>query len=945
MRTQFQANTLWIALGTSFGTMLVITLLFSLVRPYNTVVYAPKIKYADRKHAPPPVGKGLFAWLSPIAKTKEDKLVEKVGLDAAVFLRFLKMCRNMFLVLSVFGCGILIPVHVETSYLHLPETIDPVTRALSSITPLNVSGNPIWSHVVASYLVDFTVIFFLWTNYRAIVRLKKNYFRSPEYVQSLSSRSIWLTDIPPADRTDEGILRVCDAIEQTSSLPRAAIARNVKELPQLIDEHSETVRKLESVLAKYLKDPDNLPLERPTIKPSKKDRRADNMEKVDAIDYLTNRIKDLEVEIKDVRESIDKRNPMPYGFATYDRIEDAHVVAYEGRKKKPLGVRVRLAPRPNDLLWPNLGLSKGIRARKRITINFWVFLLTVIWIVPNALIAVFLSNLTNLKGIWPAFAQSFNAHPGTWQAVQAILAPALLSLVYLLLPIFFRRLSTRSGDLTKTSRERHVTHKLYAFFVFNNLFVFSLFSTLWRFVAGVVANTQNGQDAWQAIQDQNLPNLLLQAFCVVSNFWFIWLIQRNLGAAIDLAQLFNLAWKWFARTFMSPTPRQAIEWTAPPPFDYATYYNWFLFYATVALCFATVQPLVLLVTFVYFVIDCWLKKYLLLYIFITKTESGGQFWNVLFNRILFGTFLANCVATIVIKGCAGSYTMMICMIPLPFILLGFKWYCSNTYSDQCRYYVTSLDTLEGGVDPVKKSRRHDRVGVKFGHPALYKPLITPMVHAKAKHVLAKIYQGRTEQDNSNFGYSDIMMDPMSGSQPGKTATAGLANDMFEVVPESNLDFSYFKNRADFAGDHGGDGELYGRPIDLISERSQTPKSFMNGSDDELSRAGTPPVPAIRQQRPDELQNHPAFRKPLPSHNDSFYNMQNDSQRSLLGGATHPAGYNPVPANQPGEVMGLEDWRPGGSGYAGASGQADDDDLGYEAYRPALHQQDSLHGYK
>jgi hypothetical protein len=38
--------------------------------------------------------------------------------------------------------------------------------------------------------------------------------------------------------------------------------------------------------------------------------------------------------------------------------------------------------------------------------------------------------------------------------------------------------------------------------------------------------------------------------------------------------------------------KATVEWTAPPPFDYASYYNYFLFYATVAFCFATLQPIV-----------------------------------------------------------------------------------------------------------------------------------------------------------------------------------------------------------------------------------------------------------------------------------------------------------------------------------------------------------------
>ena len=886
--------------------------------------------------------------------------MEKIGLDATVFLRFLKMCRNMFLVLTVVGCAILIPVHLVYSDLFSQNynanagsssgSSDPVTTTLSKMTPSTVSGSPMWAHVVVSYFFDIVIMFFLWWNYRAIVTLKRTHFSSPEYQQSLHSRSIWMTDIPQADRSDEGIHRIVDTIEQMASIPRAAIARNVKELPKLIKQHEETVKELESVLAKYLQNPDKLPPTRPTMRPSKKDHRAESGAKVDAIEYLTGRIRDLETDIKSVRESIDKRNPMPYGFATYERIEEAHVVAYEGKKKKPHGARIRLAPRPNDLIWDNLGLSRSVRSRKRLLFNFWVVLLTIVWIIPNALIAVFLSNLSNLSGIWPAFQPIYYGNSGLWEAVQAVLSPAILSGVYLALPVIFRRLSTNAGDLTKTSRERHVVSKLYAFFVFNNLVVFSVFSTLWKFVVGVTNSTQKGEDPWDAIRGAQLTQNLVQALCVVSSFWFIWLIQRNLGAAIDLAQLWGLAWKWFSRAFLHPTPRQAIEWTAPPPFDYASYYNWYLFYVTVAVGFATVQPLVLLVTCVYFFIDNWLKRYLLLYIFITKTESGGQFWNILFNRILFTTFFANCIAALVIKGCQGSWGMLGAMVPLPIAVVGFKWYCHRYFGNQLRYYTTKAQDIEGfATDPSKRVRKQDKVGLRFGHPALYKPLITPMVSAKAQHLLAGIYGGRMEQDNTNYGYADIAMDPMSQQQPGKAARYSVGNekDMFEVVAENDLDFANFKNRADFASEFGGDGELYGRPTDLISERSGTPMSFMT-SDENLSRMGTqPPMPGNRQQPSAALQNHPALRGPLggmvrQQTNDSMYNLQNDSERDLLGGAQYPAGYTPVLTQAPNDSRErLPRWNTGGSSRTASPARTEN--TAYESYRPGMPNQDSYRG--
>ncbi|KGO72931.1 protein of unknown function DUF221 [Penicillium italicum] len=923
-RSAFTVTAIWASLGTSIGVTVLLTLLFSLIRPRHSLVYAPKVKHADLKHAPPLVGKGFFAWVKPVINTREPQLVETVGLDAAIFLRFTKMCRNIFIFLSIIGCLVMIPVNITQSK---GSTDTSTSSAFNMMTPLNIT-NPtaIWSQVVCAWAFDLIVVFFLWRNYRAVRNLRRLYFQSSEYQHSMHARTLMITDIPPNSRTDEGILRLTDQVNPTAALPRAAIGRNVRDLPRIIKEHEEVVRKLESVLAKYLKNPDRLPAKRPTLSPPRRQRNQLPGGKVDAIDYLTVRIRVLEEEIKHGRASIDRRNAMPYGFASWDNIEHAHAVAWNARRKRPEGTTIALAPRPSDIIWENLPLTRSARKWKRLVNVFWVTCLTLVWIVPNGLIAIFLSNLSNLGLVWPAFQTSLAGHPTVWAAVQGIASPALTSLVYLALPVIFRRLSIQGGSKTKTSRERHVLGHLYAFFVFNNLIVFSLFSAAWYFVSFVVDRTKNHEDAWQAILESRMYAKLVSALCTVSPFWVTYLLQRNLGAAIDLVQLVTMAWVWFAKTFLSPTPRQAIEWTAPPPFDYASYYNYFLFYATVAFCFATLQPIVLPVTALYFGVDAMLKKYLLMYVYVTKNESGGAFWRVLFNRLIFATILANVIIALVAKS-SGTWNMVFCVAPLPFLMIGFKIYCVRTFDTDCEFYnrANLSDSEALGVNPADK-KATDRLNTKFGHPALYKPLLTPMVHAKAAAALKEIYQGRLDQGDMGGEYSDIAMNPMVASQPGKSAEPA----PFEVVPEHHLDFSYYKDRADFRDEFGGG--IYGRPEDLMTERSHTPRSTLRGEWSPGSSRASSPAPSLPSMPASNMHNgydhsdptgliHPAFRVPL-SRGDSgtsgAYSNTDEAESRLLSHAQAPA--------QTDITNPLGRWRTGGYGPVGQ-----DDEPSYTSY--------------
>jgi calcium permeable stress-gated cation channel len=854
-RTEIQSQAVLSALGLSLGLTAIIAILFSFLRPHNTLVYAPRTRYADEKHAPPALGKSPWAWVGPVIKTNEHFLVEKVGMDATIFIRFTAMLRNIFIVLTIVGCSVLIPIYILGTNQSLKNSGQSTAiNVLVKLTPQNLPSKSFWGLVAVAWVTNLVICGFLFWNYRAVTRLRQFYFESQEYQNSLHARTLMITGIPKSLSSDEGLIRIVDEVKNTTEFPDGNIGRDVKGLPDLIEQHEETVRQLEEVLAKYFKNPDKLPLNRPTCKASKKDSEYKSGEKVDAIDYLTRRIQKLEDKIDHARANVDQRSAMNYGFVIYKNVEDAHAVAAAASKKGPKGASVRLAPRPSDIIWKNLPLSKKARKARGVTNNLWVILLTLIWIAPNALVAIFLSNLSNLGLLWSTFNTELHRHKNFWAVVQGVAAPAITSIVYLVLPKIFRRLSIKAGDMTKTARDKHVLSKLFAFFVFNNLIVFSVFGSIWQFAAAIIAAKQQNQDVLEAIKNGQIMKKIMIAMCNVSPYWSSYLVMRNLSAAVDLSQIINLAWGSFSRRFLSPTPRQVVEASAPPPFDYASYYNYFLFYGTVALGFSTIQPIVLPITALYFVLDVWLKKYLVLYVFTTKTESGGLFWRVLFNRIVFGVLFADIVIAllcyaqsggVLIPGSDRSWIiMLISLAPLPFLLLAFKIVCSRMFDKKFYFYVPSRNEVEGATLPDNRTIRSD-ARRRFGHPALYKPLTTPLVHSRAQHLLSKVYNGRVDGDDtfddtaSLGGYSDMysMQDlhhqhyRKASSQSNlkeaarrdrKAAKKGKKAGPFEFVSEADMRFENFMDRDDFRGEFGGEGELYGKAEDSLGSRPATP---------------------------------------------------------------------------------------------------------------------------
>ena len=109
---KFGVTAIVAGLVTSVVISTIVFVVFSLLRPRHQIVYAPKIKYANEKRAPPPIDNGLLSWLKPVWQCSDDYLLDKIGLDAVLFLRFWRMCRNIFLCVGGLGTTVIIPYNI-----------------------------------------------------------------------------------------------------------------------------------------------------------------------------------------------------------------------------------------------------------------------------------------------------------------------------------------------------------------------------------------------------------------------------------------------------------------------------------------------------------------------------------------------------------------------------------------------------------------------------------------------------------------------------------------------------------------------------------------------------------------------------------------------------------------------------------------------------------------
>jgi hypothetical protein len=115
------------------------------------MVYQPKVKYYVGNKQPPQITNGMFSWIPPLIHSKEPYLLEKIGLDAVVFLRFLRLLRYLFFFIAFLTSAVLIPINVTYNLHH----IDPASRdALSILTIRDVRGPSLIVHIAAEYVIS-----------------------------------------------------------------------------------------------------------------------------------------------------------------------------------------------------------------------------------------------------------------------------------------------------------------------------------------------------------------------------------------------------------------------------------------------------------------------------------------------------------------------------------------------------------------------------------------------------------------------------------------------------------------------------------------------------------------------------------------------------------------------------------------------------------------------
>ncbi|CAO3641975.1 unnamed protein product [Mucor fragilis] len=754
-------------LGINVGIAVGVLLLFNILRPNNSLVYAPKYKYAAKTKQPPELGHGFFAWFGPVMHTPDSVLIEKIGFDATLFIQFIRMIRRMLYFMTFIGVCIIIPINIVATSFTGEWPPSPGVEFLSISTINYYDGkfhgsngdlNWYWCHAAGTWLYSLIIYVFLWKFYAGYVQLRQQYFESDDYQKSMHARSLMVFNVPPSMRSDEALGNWVHSLGLKYPAQQVCIGTQNTELATYVEDHEEAVRKLEIILSNHLKDGQVIEGKKRPLERIGGYFGCCGGVKVDAINYYSEKVQELQEKITEARSRISTSKKTNYGWISYDKVSWAHANAkYLASSSSPLKSlpkriegatpSIELAPQPKDIIWSNLSLNEHVKRTKRLIVTFIFYGFVFFWFIPSSFLSAS-SNVKDFLRLFPGSTQFMKEHKTFVSLLSSWFTPIVMAIFFFILPKILRFMSQQQGYMTGTSLDRQVLAKLFIFFIINNLLVFTVSSTLIAVYAEIQKAVESGTTLTAQQFFSTMSGNLTQVaknLSDVSTYWVNYVSLKGLGVIVDLAQVVVLLTVTLRKLFTRPSPRQLQEFTRPTAFDYPLFYNVLLFFFTVGLIYSVIAPLVLPFTMLYFLLATMVFKYLLMYVFVTAVETGGQIWRLLFNRLLVSTVLFQAIM-IGVLNLKSARIPSLAVAPLPLITILFKIICSRRFDNRVYYYTPKMEsTATARYDQDHKhgdnnaTKAKNSIGFRFGDPAFFAELPVPMVHERVRHLLPKLY--------------------------------------------------------------------------------------------------------------------------------------------------------------------------------------------------------------
>lgn len=640
----------------------------------------------------------LFGWCLSLYNVTDDEVLEHGGLDAYVFLGFFRMAIKYFALCSVISFCLIGPIrYYYTGHFDsdgIAWDVGPVTygKGDHDNDPLDPKQyKAAWVYTVFTYIFSWLAYYFLWQQTEKVVSVRQRYLGQQN---SVTDRTILLEGLPQEFDPN-------DYSSSTDLIPQNSIKFDQEKLKKYIEElgigkvrdiyisynwdtlkvlfkkREKILRALEIAYSRYVPlnvevytygnlEPSVSPvrnLPQTETQPLIEDRPKPTIrlglwgifgEKVDAIDYYSDQLIELDKEIIAEREKNNFQQARS-AFVTMDSVASAQMAAQAVLDPHVHRLIARLAPAPHDVCWDNISLTKPAKFLRANIITLIIGVSTVGLIFP----VVSLSTLINLKTIekfWPALGE-WISKSDTAILIIGLIPPYIYTLLNVTIPYFYSYLSTQQGYLSNGEVELSTLSKNFFYIFFNLFLIFTL--------AGTASNV------WALFGDTTkIAFELANSLKTLSLFYVDLILLQGLGMfPFKLLQVGDVGLEIVSKLFYCRTARdyRALYYT-PPVFDFGIILPQHILILIITMIYSVTSTKIVTAGLVYYILGYYTYKYQLLYTMVHPQHSTGQAWPMIFRRVCLGLvlFQITMAGTLALEH---AFILSILVVPLIFMTL------------------------------------------------------------------------------------------------------------------------------------------------------------------------------------------------------------------------------------------------------------------------------------
>lgn len=562
-----------------------------------------------------------FAWISAAMSMSEDDIVTNIGLDTAMYLRYIRSMMLSFFCVSFICVVALIPMYATGEFRNPNKAIPKGVIRPENITGLRIislanvipKDNRMWGTLVCEILSSFIFLYFMYHDFKRFAELRRRNL----YAENPKNFALAVFDVPNESNNPEDIRTRFDTILPGQISQVICVKANAKAV-RLHKKLDVAVQKRE--LAEWI-SANKLNGDRPQARVGCCGMLRCWESKVDAIEHWDKEEDRLKTELID---EVSKSQYAPSAIVVFKNKRAASLLAQANMADDATQWNVERMPEPKAVHWRAFFVP-GYQANvRKLGVFAFVLALTLFWTIPAFGIASLIS-LDSAAQQFPFLRPVLNWNAEVKGLIQGLLPSLILAVIVSLIPVVIRLVVSLERLHSVHTVDRKTRDYFYLFTVYSSFFCIVLGASILDEIKKIVAN----------FDVLRVFDLLGSSVPAQSVFFATYIcVQTGITTSLELLNPVRLILVFiFKKIAKTERQKRAAQANGCNPLMFRKYGNAMLI-SFVGIMYTPMAPILPVLCFVFFSYVYIVHRYNLIYNLYSDTDGAGEsypgaFWGTL----------------------------------------------------------------------------------------------------------------------------------------------------------------------------------------------------------------------------------------------------------------------------------------------------------------------------